>query len=174
MPDPYAPKRTQTASETQSPLDYVCDRLGRLGASPDEVEAVREAWDDPEWPVEERAALVHVSDSELVAELITARRDTEFHSLTPGEQTVLDGLREFDDAVAAVEEDAYKVTEGSVADVLAWVRTSGDERAVRAAAAHRWEQRGRGRRSALTALYGIVESEGPEGSLDGLSGAGEG
>lgn len=121
MPDPYAAKgwpRT-AASERVGQLDGFLARLRQLGASPDEVAAVADTWDDydEDWTPERKAELLRTTDAELGQMLADVR--TEYTvGTTPQEQA---------DAEAAEANyrlqfrQAHERIGGNVQSLLDWV-----------------------------------------------------
>lgn len=108
-------------------------RLTELGATIDEVEAVRAAWDQP-WDGEtfSKRDLLHMSDAQLSALIEAGRREYVEGTLTEDEQAVTEHKL----AVAAAYDDAtHQVSVGSVAEVLEWATTP-----ARAEAASQAEQ----------------------------------
>lgn len=143
MPDPYAPAgpRRPTVSEVRTPVDQFATRLANLGATPDEVQAVVDAWDDLDpddaadpdaWTAGRRDRVFAADDAELQAMIDSARDEYEV-----GTTTEADAQAKADHAaLRAAEAEAAGRIGGNVDSVLAWV--AGD--AIRAQAVLALEQ----------------------------------
>lgn len=147
MSDPWSAKSSRRSNEMQDDLDNVVMRLRRMGATEDEVDALRSGWDsfDEDWTPERRAAFIAAPDSSIVEDLRAVRE--EWAAMDPGTLT----------GVASPTLD--EVMGGTIPVVLAWV---GDDPA-RAAAALAFEAgpNGSARIRLIQRLDGIVD--GPAG-----------
>jgi hypothetical protein len=128
VPDPYAPKGwpRQVAGERRSELDQFAQRLTDLGAQPDEVQLVRDSWDeldpddstDPDaFTAARRAELLRMPDDQLRA-LLTSSRD-EYELGTTSEEEA-EAHRQMAAYRLAYAEAGERIC-GNVDSVLAWV-----------------------------------------------------
>lgn len=128
MPDPYAPKGwpRQVASERRTELDQFVARLTELGAQPDEVQLVRDSWDDldpddstdPEaFTAARRAELVRMPDAQLRGLLADSRDE---HTLGTTTEEEAEAHRQMAEYRQAYREAAERIG-GNVDSVLAWV-----------------------------------------------------
>lgn len=119
----------RTANEQVSKLDDLKLRLVEAGATADEIADVKNAWndDDPDnsFDAAERERLLGMSDRQLRAEVLAARGENDFHTLTEEEQAQRDAEEAEAAAAAELHEAlkalAYDVANGTVADVIEWV-----------------------------------------------------
>lgn len=102
---------TRFVSETRSPRDEFIERLAYLGATPDEIEAVRQNWDNPDW--DNRDEVIRFSDAELRADLVELRKEYELSTKTDEEIA--------DAALAEARREAFTRKDASVAALVAWV-----------------------------------------------------
>lgn len=188
MPDPYAPKGRvrSSAPEMRSEQDQFLTRLADLGATEDELDQVRDAWDDldpddtpddpdlgPAWTLARRTELVNAGDHELTALLRRARIEHDEGTTTEDEADEQERRREYDRAMAEGQERIG----GNVDAVLAWV---GDD-PVRAQVAHQLEtgEGGANRKTLVEPLGQLLDEhaghndvtapepqDGPEGDSD--------
>lgn len=141
------PRSTTPHRDVQTGVDAFAHRLELLGAAPDVVEALRAAWDDPEWPPAERERLLGLSDASLRAELESIEAEYRFGTLTDEDEAAL--------AAATLEAAAGEVLAEKVPVVLEWV--GGDP--ARAAAALAVETaRDRPRSTLVAALEALSAS----------------
>lgn len=130
MGNPYAPRVNRQASiaETVSELDQFLGRLRALGATDDEIDTVRDTWDDldPEWTAEQRTALTLLPDDDLRAELVATREEYRHDTRTEEDQAEIDASSH----LAAVRREAADLIGRSVGYIRGWV----GEDAVRAIA----------------------------------------
>ena len=128
MPDPYAAKGwpRPATGERRTDLDQFVGRLVDLGAQPDEVQLVRDSWDDldpddstdPEaFTAARRAELVRMPDDQLRG-LLTASRDE--HTLGTTTEEEAEAHRQMAEYRQAYQEAAERIG-GNVDSVLAWV-----------------------------------------------------
>ena len=140
------------------PREAFLDRLRKLGASPDELRAVAESWDDPDgWEIP-KAQLLALPDTQLRALIVGARDEYRMHTTT-----------EEDDAEEAAQAalDRYTKAEAEYAELLShlnghplkigdvreWVGTDLD----RVSVAREWEHRQTEPRKTLVAyLDGLL------------------
>lgn len=105
------PARSRQAPDRQHPRDAFVDRLRRLGAADDVLDAVANGWDDLEW--EDRDEWVAMSDEALAAELASIEREH------------WEGTHDEDDEaaeqLAALLAQAEVIVAEVVAVVTAWV-----------------------------------------------------
>lgn len=132
---PSGAAHTVVTSESETQLDHLVRRLGLLGAKPDELDALRDAWhegDDSQW-VMPRADLAHASDDTLLALLADVQH--EYHVGTTSEDE--DAARAAQEAAVLLAEEAWVVvSERTVPEVMEWVGTD----TARAVAATQAEQ----------------------------------
>lgn len=128
MPDPYAAKGwpREVASESRTELDQFVSRLVDLGAQPDEVQLVRDSWDDLDpdddtdpdaFTTARRAELVRMPDDKLLALLHASREEHELGTTTEEEAEAARAEAQYRVAVA----EAHERIGGNVDSVLAWV-----------------------------------------------------
>lgn len=119
MPNPKAPRRSRTASETQDEQSAFVERLRRLGATDDELALVVEHWDDfdDDWTIEKRRETLRLSDDELLNGLLSARDEYAQHTLTEEEQADVERAQRWE----ALLIDARGIIGLSVARVVEWV-----------------------------------------------------
>lgn len=149
MPNPYQARGdVRVATESVSELDAFITRLRRLGATPDEVGAVREGWDlfDEDWTPDRRREFVRQSDDELRAALADVRDEYELGTTTEEEARAAERADRLDVALGAAHEQMGR----TVGELIEWV---GDDEA-RAHAVTVWEQSedGGGRKTLIAAL----------------------
>lgn len=126
-------------SEVMSKKAGLVNRLKVLGATDDEIAAVVDAWDEPDY-VDDRNRLMGLSDHALRAEIIGVRTEHLRHTTLPTEP-------------ATLPLEAAAVVEGTVEAVKEWVGGS----AERAAAAGEAERaRAKPRITLLTWLDALV------------------
>lgn len=155
MPDPYAPSgRTRRGSERQSPLVSFTSRLSALGATDDELEAVRAHWDDPEWPNDERDELVRMTDRQLLTMIDDSRREYDIGTITEEDEAHRRELQVARDE--AITNDV--VLYGPAPQVLGWVAGN----PLRALAVKEIETapRGKHRKLLLGQLNEIIDAAG--------------
>lgn len=134
MGNPYAARgAVRVSNESRGDLETLLARLDLLGASPDELDQVREGWDDldDDWTLEARAAFVRMSDADLVAAIQGVRDEYRLGTTTEAEEHTQATIRAEDDLAAG------DVLSQAIPHVLAWV---GDDDA-RAFAVHDAEAR---------------------------------
>lgn len=94
MGNPYAPRVSRTATEPQSlsELEQFVRRLRDLGATDEEIQTVRDTWDefDEGFTIEQRTAVTLLPDDELRAELLATREEYRHDTRTEGEQEQID------------------------------------------------------------------------------------
>lgn len=128
MPDPYAAKGAPRATvpETRSQLDQFLARLTDLGAEPDELQLVRDSWDDLDpdddtdpdaFTAARRAELVSMPDDKLAGLLAASRDEYEVGTTTEEEAEQARAAAEYRDAYR----EAAERIGGNVDSVLAWV-----------------------------------------------------
>jgi hypothetical protein len=128
VPDPYAAKGwpRAIAGERRTELDQFVSRLVDLGAQPDEVQLVRDSWDDldpddstdPEaFTAARRAELVRMPDDQLRGLLSASREEHELGTTTEEEA---EAHRQMAEYRQAYREAAERIA-GNVDSVLAWV-----------------------------------------------------
>lgn len=134
MTDPYKPVSSQrtaepdlvASGEVRSPLDQFLQRLVDLGATPDEVQRVADAWDqldpdddpDPEaWTRARRDAFAQAGDAELLAALQATRDEYKLGHTTEAEAEAEAAALALDAALA----EATGRMAGNVQSILAWV-----------------------------------------------------
>lgn len=132
--NPYAARGpVRTANEVQSPLGQVLARLERLGADADELQMVRDGWDDldDDWTAEARDQLLRLPDDQLRQMIEDAR--AEYEHGTTSEEDAAAAERAAEQEAAMVE--ARGRMGQTVAQLVEWV---GDDPA-RAYAVHTLE-----------------------------------
>jgi hypothetical protein len=159
--DPYAPVGTLPTYEPQTEplLEQFVRRLWQLGATPDEVQAVRDSWDelDDEWTAEARFAFANSTDEALLAAIAEGRRELDDGLHTDDEQEA----RRRTELEAAVLADAQLQVNQSVDAALAWVKAAnGDDELheLRARALLQLEREGLERKTLLEPLAKQVEA----------------
>lgn len=185
MPDPYAPKGRvrSTTPEKRTEQDQFLTRLADLGATEDELDQVRDAWDEldpddtpddpdlgPAWTLARRTELTHASDHELTALLRRARIEHDEGTTTEDEADEQERRREYDRAMA----EATERIGGNVPSILGWV---GDD-LVRAQVVHQLEtgEGGANRSTLVEPLQAMLDAdaeqadETPQGAQDGPEG----
>lgn len=124
------PSGSQTEVRNRDSLESFVERLSTLGATVDEIEAIKGAWEtwdegDPEY---NRHDLVRLDDATLSKMMADVRAEHVSNTLTEEEQAD----KEYREAVAGHLNDAQNVVVNSTVDgVLEWV---GDDRAKARAA----------------------------------------
>jgi len=164
MPDPYAAKGWPRAAtgERRSDLDQFVTRLVDLGAQPDEVQLVRDSWDDldpdddtdPEaFTAARRAELVRMPDAQLRGLLSASREEHELGTTTEEEA---EAHRQMAEYRVAYQEAAERIG-GNVDSVLAWVADD----PVRAEAVLELEQGtdGAGRKTLVGPLRELLDQD---------------
>lgn len=143
----------QFAEENVGELEGFLERLRILGATPDELAAAREHWDDfdDEWTPEVRRDYVRQSDDVLRADLHAARREYLEGTTDPEVLEAADRDAEVEAlAVEALEHNGY-----TVAKVLEWV---GDDPARAEAMLAVERTRGDARKGVLEPLEALCQS----------------
>jgi len=170
MPDPYAAKgwpraaggRRAIAGERRTELDQFVSRLVDLGAQPDEVQLVRDSWDDldpddatdPEaFTAARRAELVRMPDDQLRGLLSASREEHELGTTTEEEAEAHRQMAEYRVAYA----EAHERIGGNMDSVLAWVADD----PVRAEAVLELEEGpdGAGRKTLVGPLRDLLDQE---------------
>lgn len=87
MPNPKKARIKSTATQTQDTLTVVLQRLRSCGARPDELQAVRETWNETagERTEQWRHEMLHMSDAALRKALIEIREEYPFEPVVPDE-----------------------------------------------------------------------------------------
>lgn len=151
MSNPYEPGDYRSATgEVQGELATVLERLRTLGATPDELAAFEEHWDDfdDDWTPERRAQLRYASDPELRQMIGSVRVEHFEHTHTEDEEA--DVVAE--QRAAAAAEEAPGHMGGSVKSLLAWVDEDPDLVLARARAVYDLEVDGQQRTTLLSGL----------------------
>lgn len=117
------PVRRPAVSERQSTLDTFIERLADLGATDDELLAVRASW--PSASAEEREYARHVTDVELTHELRRVRGEYVEHTQIDGGGSGSDGATDDGSPPPSLPEDVRRVV-----DVLEWVNNDPERAAV--------------------------------------------
>lgn len=154
MPDPYAAKGwpRDATGERVGRLDGFTARLRQLGATDDEVAAVRDTWDDydDDWTPERKAELLRTTDAELGSMLADVRAEYQ------------QGITSQEQADAAAADAAYRVQfrqaheriGGNVQSLLDWV--AGDPMRARAVLALEEGPDGAGRKTLIGPLRQLL------------------
>lgn len=124
MPNPKAGKRrVRGTGERLDPLEGFVRRLEVIGATDDEISAVRESWNDfdDQWTAAERDAVRRAPDTDLRRMLDDLRAEHFDHTHDEDEEAEL--LRQAEYAALLVE--AGEKSEQAIPIVLEWV---GDDR----------------------------------------------
>jgi hypothetical protein len=147
MPNPYQARGpVRVGREVASELDTLLARLEKLGATADELDQVREGWDDldDDWTVETRHRFAGASDDELVAAIAGVREEYRLHTTT-----VEDDAAEHERRTDAALAEGVAVYSQSIPAVMTWV--GGDD--ARAYAIHSLEsQRPEPRKTLIEAV----------------------
>lgn len=164
MPDPYAAKGwpRPATGERRTELDQFVTRLVELGAQPDEVQLVRDSWDDLDpddstdpdaFTAARRAELVRLPDDQLRS-MISASRDE--HTLGTTTEEEAEAHRQMAEYRQAYQEAAERIG-GNVDSVLAWVADD----PVRAEAVLELEEGpdGAGRKTLVGPLRDLLDQE---------------
>lgn len=134
MSDPYTPPDEYATAEpdlvasgeVRSPLEQFVARLTDLGASPAEVQAVADAWDDLEpddsdhpeaWTRARRTEFAAASDAQLLQALADTRAEFKLGTTTEAEADAEAAAAALDVALA----DAEGRMAGNVGSLLEWV-----------------------------------------------------
>ena len=118
-------RAAQAAAASARLLDTFVRRLVMLGATADEIEAVRAGWDvfDEDWTPDYRLQLATASDALLRGHLVAIRRE-HVDALRTDEEALLARLEGLEDTA---KREAQDHAAGPVAAVLAWVKGAGTE-----------------------------------------------
>ena len=153
MGDPYRAKGWPRVNrETRTDLETFTMRLELLGASPDEVAAVTDGWDDfdGDWTPERRHELLHMGDDGPRGVIVAGREEYDYANTTEEEA---DARAEAQRLRTARTEAAQRIY-GTVPSIVAWM---GDD-PVRARALRELEEdaEGAGRKTLLAAIDEII------------------
>lgn len=138
------------ASEREPDLDHLLRRLGLLGATPDELRAVRDGWGifDDQWTAGDQHRLVRAPDAELSRKLAEVRAEYTLGTTTVEEAAAVDRAA----AQAAAVGEAARFHGATPQQIAEWV--DGDP--LRAWAMIRVEESTvRPRKKVLAALAGL-------------------
>lgn len=168
MSDPFAPVGWRggserkaapaliAAPEVQGDLQYALRRLAALGATPDELRAVHDAWGllSDDWGPDEQAAFARLPDADLLAELERVRAEFALGTTTEQEAADERDRKAYDAAL----EDALGRVGGTVPRILEWV--AADPVRARAVLELEAHPQGQGRKTLVAALGDILGAGG--------------
>lgn len=119
--NPYAPSPIAKPVERGPSVEWFCRRLAACGATRDEIEAVRDGWDDfdEDWTPQRQREVRYWSDNRIRAELAAARAEDDVHTYTEQEQELVD----LGELRGQLREEASQVMDRRVDLVLEWVGT---------------------------------------------------
>ena len=158
MSNPYEGKSTRRSNETRNDRAGFMARLIALGCDRDEVEAFDAVWDsfDDDWTPERRAAVMRMSDEELVNEIVTARVEHVHNTVPPDAGLLAVGVPTEADLMAI----AVELLTESATQIMSWVGDDGDRaRLMRALEIEREQPR--------TTLLAKLDRVAVRGELDG-------
>lgn len=162
MPNPFAAPRVTrrpSAPQSLSQLEQFVVRLRAIGATDEEVETVRQTWDDlsDDWTVADRTKLTRLSDEQLRDELVATRAEYQHDTTTEQQQDATDAAT-FQQKVRA---EAAEVIGRNIGAVLQWVGTD----PIRAIVILELEQseHGAARKGIIEPLTELVAGDDPDG-----------